>query len=137
MPKKTPEPQRDIVVSLRRGGATYTQIEADPRTVNPDTGKPLSRPTLIKILKEAGLTRSASAGATTRQPSSRGVEAGAPNGVAPTSSTDGVSDFMPKTATKKAEPAGEPIDFECSVCGAEFVADSEADLPDACPECGH
>jgi len=136
LPKKTPEPQRDIVVSLRRGGATYTQIEADPRTVNPDTGKPLARPTLIKILKEAGLTKSASAASTTKNGASASTPSSSPS-MPVHASSDGVSDFMPKTATKKAEPAGEPIDFECSVCGAEFVADSEADLPAACPECGH
>jgi hypothetical protein len=144
MPKKTPESIREQVVALRKAGNTYTQIEA--QVVNPETGRPIQRPTTIKILKEAGLTRAASSAARAgtgpaSSPSPR-TAAGA-SGVPPAATSsvplargNGVDEFMPKVKAQAKAPAA-PVDFECEHCGAEFTADSEADVPETCPECGN
>lgn len=132
MPKKTLEEVREKVVQLRKGGATYTQIERNPETINPDTGKPLARPTLIKILREAGLTKRANAEAqTTPPPSSAGMPSKTPSLPVPASS-NGVDDFMPK-APKKAPSS---VEFQCDQCGTEFIGTEDDPLPEVCPECG-
>lgn len=145
MPKKASETMREQVVALRKTGATYAQIEA--KVTNPETGRPIARPTTIKILREAGLTRPlghvGAAKATTPSPSATTPSAppstSAPaNSPLPVSPSDGVIDFMPKTKpTDKKAPDAEPVDFECEHCGAEFTADTEDDIPDECPECGN
>lgn len=131
MPKKIPEELRMKAVELRKKGATYTQIEAE--VVNPETGEPIQRPTLIKILKEAGLTR-ARAAATTPPSSSAGTPSTNQSKPAPTSSisaSNGVSEFMPKPRPK----AKVEVEFECEHCGTEFVCEEGDDLPETCPEC--
>jgi len=144
MPKKLPETLREKVVQLRKEGRTYTEIEA--MVVNPETNQRLARPTTISILREAGLTRQR-APAAAAKPTSPSPSAGTPSGSgsssAPASSipfakTSGVDEFMPKTPEKKSKPAAtQPFDIECDTCGTEFVVDSEDDVPESCPECGH
>lgn len=153
MPKKLPEAVREKVVQLRKEGRTYAEIEA--MVVNPETGQRLARPTTIKVLKEAGLTRAASSAdkqATGPASSPPPRTAAAPSAAqtagqpsVPLARTNGVDEFMPaaKKAAAKASPKTKPnadpseaFEFECDGCGAEFTADSEDDVPDACPECG-
>lgn len=127
MPKKTSEEIREKVVALRKSGATYTQIEK--QVISPETGEPLARPTLIKILKEAGLTTPkgprqvpAASSATQARPTS-----------APSASSNGVSDFMPKNQPKRKVYQ----EFVCEHCGMEFVGPEDEEPPETCPECGH
>ena len=134
MPKKTSEEIREKVVALRKGGATYTQIEA--QIVSPETGQKLARPTLIKILKEAGLTKAANAAAITPPPSSVKTPSENQSKPVPTySSSDGVADFMPKQTVKVTTPK-KKVEFQCQECGTEFIGDDGDELPETCPECG-
>lgn len=138
MPKKTPEDLREKVVALRKAGATYTQIEANPDTRNPETGQKLARPTLIKILREAGLTKGVRAEAVTHPQQSGKTPSGNQSmPVQPVSpaASNGVDDFMPKAAKVKVTPKRK-VEFQCSECGAEFVGDEDDELPEECPECG-
>lgn len=145
MPKKLPEELREKVVQLRKEGRTYAEIEA--MVVNPETGKPIQRPTTIQVLKEAGLTRPASSAAksatgpaSSPPPRTAAAPSGAPQAARqsapPRAAGNGVDEFMPKDAKPKKPAAAGPIEFECEHCGSEFTADSEDDLPEVCPECG-
>lgn len=141
MPKKLPEQVREKVVQLRKAGRTYAEIEA--MVTNPETGQPIARPTLISVLKEAGLTRGVSSAAkqatgavSSPPPTTAAAPSGAPPAARPSAQPargNGVDEFMPKD---KPKPKAQPIDFQCEHCGTEFTADSEDDLPDVCPECG-
>lgn len=128
MPKKTPEATREKVVAMRKEGASYTEIEG---------ALDLSRPTLCKILNEAGLTKGTRK-APVKPRVAGGVSASTPSG-SPSFPVQegGVEDFMPerKVAPKRnvAQEAGE---MECDGCGSEFSFDRGDELPDECPECG-
>lgn len=131
MPKKTSEQLRTQVVEQRKKGASYTQIAATLK----QQGTPLSKPTLVAILKEAGLTKSAPVVAspsvnTSSPPTPTGPAK--PSSLAPAAS-NGVDDFMPKPQRKTAT---HPVEYECDKCGAEFTADPDDQLPEVCPECG-
>lgn len=130
MPKKTPEEIREQVVSLRKGGASYTQIQR--QVVSPETGQPLTRPTVIKILREAGLTKGARAAAppTSQEQSGRTPSSG-PSKLAP-SSSNGVDDFMPPKVQKPVVVNR----VQCDQCGTTFQYEDGDDLPEICPECG-
>ena len=128
VPKKTPEQLREQVVELRKKNVSYTRIEK----AMVEQGTPLSRPTLIKILREAGLTKSASAASSSASTSSPPTQTRESRSLPAPATSNGVDEFMPKAPAKKVEPK----EYECDNCGAEFTADDPADLPEACPRCG-
>lgn len=124
------------MVALRKQGHTYTRIESMVAA----EGNHLSRPTTIKILKEAGLTKPATAAkatpasaSTPSAPQSTRVLTRPPTESLPVS-PNGVRDFMPPKTTQKKESV--PVEFECDQCGAEFIGTDEDELPETCPECG-
>lgn len=131
MPKKTPEQVREKVVALYKEGRTYTEMEKTSG---------LARPTIIRIVKEAGLTGRRKLGVhanvekVTPPPSSVGSPS--VNQSLPVLES-GVHEFMPeKKAAPRRNVADEAGEFECDNCGAEFTFDAGDELPDACPECG-
>lgn len=129
MSVKTVETSREKAVQLRKEGKTYTQIEKA-------TG--LSRPTVAKILKEAGLTgQKAAPQESMKQPA---VSVG--SSAIPISNGDGLTEFQPPpkkehatvNTKKNEEPKGGRV--YCGNCGTGFDYTDESEVPDKCPECG-
>lgn len=131
MPRKTPEAQAEQIIELKKQGKSRREIQALTKA---------SPPTISRYLKEAGLTdpsrkfgaKSARTPASVASDPARATVEPAHATTAPSSSGNGLDEYQPPPAPKKA-PA--KAYGRCEACNAlhEYEAGKP---PAACEACG-